>query len=66
MSDIPADVIGRAAADETFRSELLSDPDGANEKYSLGLSDDQIKAISELDPEVIEDSLAGGGDLSAE
>ena len=62
MANIPTDVIGRAVADAEFRVALLSDPVAANVKYSLGLSDDQINAIAELDPAGFEDLMAGGGD----
>lgn len=61
MAQIPSDVIGRAAADPEFRSALLADPVVANARYFLGLTDDQLDAIRELDPEMIDVLFASGG-----
>ena len=50
-------IAGKAIADPAFREKLLSDPEGAVNEAGIELSDDQMKALKEMDREQLEKGL---------
>lgn len=50
-------VAGKALADPEFRQKLIDDPQAAVEEVGLELSDEQIKALKEMDKEQLEQGL---------
>ena len=51
-------VAGKAIADVAFRQKLLDDPEGAVKEAGIDLSDEQIKALKEMDRSELEKGLA--------
>jgi len=51
-------IAGKAIADPDFREKLLSDPEAAVSEAGIELSDDQMKALKEMDREKLEKGLA--------
>jgi len=51
-------VAGKALADLEFRQRLLDDPEAAVNEAGIDLTDDQMKAIKEMDKEQFERGLS--------
>jgi hypothetical protein len=50
-------VAGKALSDPEFRQKLIDDPQAAIEGAGLELSDEQMKALKEMDKEQLEQGL---------
>lgn len=62
MEKIPAELIGRAVQDADFRRQLLENPEEALSGTGYELSDEQIQALKDLDPDAIDravEAMAG-------
>jgi hypothetical protein len=51
-------VAGKALSDPEFRQKLIDDPEAAVAEAGLELSDEQMKALKEMDREQLEQGLA--------
>lgn len=51
-------VAGKALADSEFRQKLIDDPEAAVKEAGIELSDEQMKALKEMDKEQFEQGLA--------
>jgi len=51
---IPPEIIGRAIQDPEFRQALLDDPRAAAATAGVELDDEQVEALTSLDPGAIE------------
>jgi len=50
-------VAGKAVADPAFRQKLLDDPEAAVKEAGIDLSDDQMKALKNMDKAELEKGL---------
>ena len=51
-------VAGKALADSEFRQRLLEDPEAAVKEAGIDLTDEQLKALKEMDKEQFETGLS--------
>lgn len=65
MDQIPPELVGRAIQDPEFRRRLLSDPETVARDDGWELSEDQVKALRDLDARAVEEAIeALLGDLA--
>jgi hypothetical protein len=57
VSQIPPELIGRAVQDADFRSRLLNAPETAAKEAGFELDAEQIEALRQLDPTVVDDAI---------
>ena len=50
-------VAGKAIADPEFREKLLADPEAAVKEAGIDLTDEQMKALKEMDKEQFEQGI---------
>ena len=50
-------VAGRAVANPEFRQKLIDDPEAAVKEAGIDLSDEQMKALKEMDKDQFEEGL---------
>jgi len=50
-------VAGKAIADPTFRAKLLEDPETAVKEAGIDLTDEQMKALKDMDKAELEEGL---------
>ena len=51
-------VAGKAVADPKFRQKLIEDPEAAVKEARIELTDEQMKALKEMDTEQLEKGMA--------
>jgi hypothetical protein len=51
-------IAGKALADPEFRQKLIDDPEGTVKEAGIELSDEEMKALKEMDKEQFEQSLS--------
>ena len=51
-------VAGKAVADPEFREKLLDDPEAAVKEAGIDLTDEQMKALKEMDKEQLKEGSA--------
>ena len=64
MDQFPPELLGRAIQDPEFRHRLLTDPRDVAASEGFDLGEDQLEALTQLDPEAVDDAIeALVGDL---
>ena len=59
-------LIGRAVLDAKFRESLFADPEKAVREAGFELSDEEMAALSEIDPQQAREAVEGMATLGAQ
>lgn len=57
MDHLPPELLGRALQDPEFRHRLLADPRAVVAAEGYDLDDEQLDALSHIDPETVDDAI---------